>query len=77
MMEPIICDDCGKLCCYGEGDLNCCEFVCPECFAKGPREPKRWGLSPEERASLEEARKHAVTIQEGVIYLPPIYDVEV
>lgn len=34
--EDLSCDLCGKLIGYGEGDLNCCKFLCAECMEKTP-----------------------------------------
>lgn len=31
-MEEIHCEKCKKLIGYGDGDLNCCEFVCADCI---------------------------------------------
>jgi len=34
IFEEFECEECGKLIFMGEGDLNCCHFLCPECFNK-------------------------------------------
>lgn len=30
----LLCDSCYTLIGYGDGDLNCCEFLCPSCNTK-------------------------------------------
>jgi len=38
IFQEIECDECGKLLVRGMGDLNCIDFLCPECFNKLKKE---------------------------------------